>query len=64
MLRCDRVTTAVTSLPTLPEQAECLVELGVHRLAGWPEKRLRAAADTAAGAGSFLAIHPDLVAAF
>ena len=63
MLRCDRVTTAMTSLPTLPEQAERLVELGVHRLAGWPEKRLRAVAETAARAGSLLAIHPDLVAA-
>jgi hypothetical protein len=63
MLRCDRVTTAMTSLPTLPEQAEHLVELGVHRLAGWPETRLRAVAETAAGPGSLLAIHPDLVAA-
>jgi len=50
-------------LPTLPEQAERLLELGVHRLAGWPEKRLRGVAEAAAGKGSLLAIHPDAVAA-
>jgi hypothetical protein len=63
MLRCERVISEMTSLPTLPEQADRLAQLGVHRLAGWSEKRLRAVADTAAGPGSLLAIHPDLVAA-
>ncbi|MCW2557782.1 MAG: hypothetical protein JWP55_1746 [Mycobacterium sp.] len=63
MLRCERVISEMTSLPTLPEQAERLAELGVHRLAGWSEKRLRAIADTTAAPGSLLAIHPDLVAA-
>jgi hypothetical protein len=67
VLRCGQVMTAATSvmepLPTLPEQAERLVDLGVHRLAGWSEKRLRGVAEAAAGPGSLLAIHPDLVAA-
>jgi len=67
VLRCGLVMTAAQSvmepLPTLPEQAERLLELGVHRLAGWSEKRLRGVAEAAAGPGSLLAIHPDLVAA-
>jgi hypothetical protein len=63
MLRCVRVISEMASLPTLPEQAERLAELGVHRLAGWSEKRLRDAVKATAGPGSLLAIHPDLVAA-
>ena len=63
MLRCELVITEMTALPTLPEQAERLIELGVHKLAGWPEKRLRGAAEVAAGPESLLAIHPDVVAA-
>ena len=63
MLRCVLVITDMTSLPTLSEQAERLIELGVHQLAGWSEKRLRTAAEAAAEPGPLLAIHPDLVAA-
>jgi hypothetical protein len=51
------------ALPTLPEQADRLVELGVHRLAGWSETRLRAVPEEAAGPGALLGMHPDLVPA-
>jgi hypothetical protein len=50
-------------MPTLPEQADRLVDLGVHRLAGWSETRSRAVAETAAGSAALLALHPDLVPA-
>ncbi|HEY9368389.1 DUF5701 family protein [Streptomyces sp.] len=54
-------TAAVTSLPALAAQAEQLIELGVHELAGIPADELRAFAE---GAGSgrtdaLLAVHPD-----
>ncbi len=55
--------SATPELPAVSEQADRLVELGVHRLAGWSEARLRAAAETVVGAGPLLALHPDLVPA-
>jgi hypothetical protein len=54
------VPTAVTALPSLPEQAERLIELGVHDLAGLPAERLR---DAPERPGSLLAVHPGLVPA-
>jgi Family of unknown function (DUF5701) len=54
------VPTAVTALPSLPEQAERLIELGVHDLAGLPAERLR---DVPEQPGSLLAIHHGLVPA-
>jgi hypothetical protein len=57
------VITATSALPSLPEQADRLVDLGVHRLAGWSETRLRAVAEAPAGPGALLALHPDLVPA-
>jgi hypothetical protein len=44
-------------LPPLPEQAERLIELGVHELAHLPAADLRAAA--AGPSDSLLVIHPD-----
>jgi Family of unknown function (DUF5701) len=52
------VPTAVTALPSLPEQAERLIELGVHDLAGLPKETLR---DVPAQQGSLLIVHPGLV---
>jgi Family of unknown function (DUF5701) len=57
------VITTTSALPTLPDQADRLVELGVHRVAGWSEKRLCAVAEAATGSGALLALHPDLVPA-
>ncbi|MFI7010642.1 DUF5701 family protein [Streptomyces sp. NPDC050145] len=61
----DRATT-VTALPPLAVQAERLIELGVHELAGIPADELRAFAGSAAaapGGGVLLAVHPDRVPA-
>jgi hypothetical protein len=64
-------TTSVpaTVLPALPApsaQAEQLIELGVHRLAGLSAAELRAfatSAEAAADGGVLLAVHPDRVPA-
>ncbi|MGA5410136.1 DUF5701 family protein [Streptomyces lavendulocolor] len=55
-------TTTVTPLPPLAAQAEHLIELGVHELAGIPADELRAfaAGNADSGAdGALLAVHPD-----
>jgi Family of unknown function (DUF5701) len=54
------VPTAVTTLSSLSEQAERLIELGAHHLAGLPAHRLR---DVPHHPGSLLVIHPSLVPA-
>jgi hypothetical protein len=54
------VPTAVTALPSLPEQAERLIELGVHELAGLSAERVR---DMPEQPGALLVIHPGLVPA-
>ncbi|BCM70363.1 MULTISPECIES: DUF5701 family protein [Streptomyces] len=59
--------TAVPALPAPSAQAERLIELGVHRLAGLSAAELRAfaasaetaAAEAAADGGVLLAVHPD-----
>ncbi|MGX1755633.1 DUF5701 family protein [Streptomyces lydicus] len=57
--------TSATVLPLLPavtEQAERLIELGVHKIAGLPAAELRASAAAAgapAGHSALLAVHPD-----
>ncbi|MFF6783418.1 DUF5701 family protein [Streptomyces sp. NPDC012510] len=54
------------ALPTLSEQAERLIGLGVHELAGLSADRLRTFAKSAArtdGDGALLAVHPDLAPA-
>ncbi|WP_406186091.1 DUF5701 family protein [Streptomyces sp. NBC_01006] len=58
----------VPSLPPLAAQAERLIELGVHELAGIPADALRAfasAEDTGGGHGdgALLAVHPDRASA-
>ena len=63
MFRCGLVISATPDLPAVSEQADRLVELGVHRLAGWSEDAVAAAAETVVGAGPLLALHPDLVQA-
>ena len=52
--------TVAAALPTLPEQAERLIELDVHRTAGLPAERLRTVPNDA---GSLLVVHPDLAPA-
>ncbi|MEU7279038.1 DUF5701 family protein [Streptomyces sp. NPDC045431] len=63
-------TTTVTTLPPLPPltaQAERLIELGVHELAGLSPEELRAYAEGANGVGGdgdvLLAVHPSRVPA-
>ncbi|MGW3045646.1 DUF5701 family protein [Kitasatospora sp. NPDC001159] len=63
-------TTSATVLPVLPAlsvQAERLIELGVHELAGLSTAELRAFAEAAeapaGGDGALLAVHPDQVPA-
>jgi hypothetical protein len=64
MLRCGHVVTVTSALPTVPEQANRLVELGVHRIAGWSETRLHELAESAkAPPGALLVLHPDLAPA-
>jgi len=55
----------VLSLPSLPAQAERLVALGVHELAGLSAPDLRDAAAAAPGArdGALLVVHPSLAPA-
>ena len=52
---------SVPPLPSLPAQANRLIELGVHELAGLPAGQLRAAAAAADAPGALLAIHPERV---
>ncbi|MFF8840951.1 DUF5701 family protein [Streptomyces sp. NPDC015130] len=55
-------TAALPPLPSLAAQAERLIELGVHELAGVSADALRSfAAETTDGAeaGALLAVHPD-----
>ena len=52
--------TVLSALPSLSEQADRLIELGVHHLAGVPAEQLQ---NVPHQAGSLLVIHPDLVPA-
>ncbi|MFI1712193.1 DUF5701 family protein [Streptomyces litmocidini] len=56
-------TTALAPLPSLAAQAERLIELGVHELAGRTADELRAFTGAAATADTdaLLAVHPDRV---
>ncbi|MFJ6788639.1 DUF5701 family protein [Streptomyces angustmyceticus] len=54
--------TVLPLLPSLTAQAERLIELGVHTIAGLPAAELRtfaAAAGVPDGHGALLAVHPD-----
>ena len=46
-----------TTLPSLPEQAERLIELGVHRIAGLTADRVREASRRPVGAPALLVVH-------
>jgi len=51
--------TALPVLPALSAQAECLIERGVHEIAGLPAAELRTFAEASAGRdGALLAVHP------
>jgi Family of unknown function (DUF5701) len=54
------VPSVIAALPSLAEQAELLIDLDVHRLAGLTADVLRSIPDTA---GSLLVVHPSLVPA-
>ena len=45
------------TLSTLPEQAERLIELGVHEIAGLPADRVRATARQSVGTPAILVVH-------
>jgi hypothetical protein len=54
------VPSVLTALPSLSDQAERLIELDVHRIAGLPANQLR---NVAGSAGSLLVVHqPDALA--
>src|SRR5258705_4021607 len=52
--------SVLTALPSLSDQAERLIELDVHRIAGLPADQLR---NVAGGAGSLLVVPPGLAPA-
>jgi hypothetical protein len=52
--------SVATALPSLAEQAEQLIELDVHRIAGLSADRLRNVPDSI---GSLLVVHPELAPA-
>jgi Family of unknown function (DUF5701) len=54
------VPTVTTALPNLSEQAERLIELDVHRMAGLPADLLRSLPEST---GSLLVVHPELAPA-
>ncbi|MEU6544649.1 DUF5701 family protein [Streptomyces sp. NPDC046859] len=63
--RPPRSPAAGTALPPLAAQAERLIALGLHDLAGTSADELRACAERAADArpGALLVVHPDRVPA-
>ena len=58
--RSARVPSVITALPSLSHQAQRLIELDVHRIAGLPADQLRKLPDRA---GALLVVHPDLAPA-
>jgi hypothetical protein len=57
------VVAVVQTIPELSQQAERLIELGVHELAGLSAAELRTAVVEPRASGALLVIHPDLVPA-
>jgi hypothetical protein len=51
------VPNLIAALPSVPEQAERLIELGVHRMAGLPADRVREAVGHAVGPALLVAHH-------
>jgi hypothetical protein len=58
-LESRRVSAALYSLPTLTEQAERLIKLGVHEIGGFSPAELRAAAREAEPDDALLVMGPD-----
>lgn len=56
-------STVLPALPAPTAQAERLIELGVHEIAGLSADDVRAFAAAAEGDGALLAVHPDRVPA-
>ena len=52
-------STVLPALPALSAQAERLIELGVHELAGLSADEIRTFAAETDGEGALLAVHPD-----
>jgi Family of unknown function (DUF5701) len=52
-------TAVLPTLPPAPAQAERLIALGVHEIAGLPAAELRAAAEAAREPGALLVLHPE-----
>lgn len=52
-------TVVQTGLPPLDDQAERLIELGVHEVAGLSARTLRSAANTGSTDGGLLVVHPS-----
>ncbi len=52
-----------TTLPPLTDQAERVISLGIHELAGLPAASIREAAVNSESTDALLVIHPDLVPA-
>jgi len=57
------VRTVAQTLPTLREQGERLIDLGVHDIGGLPAELLREAASRAKSDDALLVVHPRLVPA-
>jgi hypothetical protein len=57
------VPDLIATLPSLPEQAERLIELGIHRIAGLTPDRLREAADRRVSAPALIVVHHGLAPA-
>ncbi|MFF8669491.1 DUF5701 family protein [Streptomyces sp. NPDC015242] len=55
----DPPATVLPALPSASAQAERLIELGVHEIAGLPAGEIRAFAAAARADGALLAVHPD-----
>lgn len=57
------MTTSIRVLPSVAEQADRLIELGVHRIADLPASELRSAATRFENADGLLVLHPHRVPA-
>ena len=55
--------TPTATLPSVPEQAERLIELGVHEIAGLSADRVRAASPHPVGVPAVLVVHHDIAPA-
>jgi hypothetical protein len=62
-LRCERVPNLALSLPHLPDQAERLIELGIHRIAGLAADHVRDAARHEIREPALLVVHHSVAPA-